>query len=556
MKRSTTPSKSSTNAFVLLMGSQTKKKPRQPVASRFVPCPAGCGRHVLEKDINVHLDSCISNESPSLNEQSVHNAEPPKEQSDKRATSNLISAGKEEKIESRAKASPPTSDEHANAFAHMMKRSAKVFSTSEDARLAQRCHLNVNGSLSLTCYSTNPGLSQPEDIKWSTTVQLKAKKSPTPSSKSNDNEPARVSSTVDLSLSSAIASSPRKVRLVRRHSRLSIPVLKSILQKAIRRRKPLPAVRVAMELADKSLGDLLRRLPIIILEDSSFHPSFALLTWLMAAHSKDFEPNQFLMTKILCAVYEMASCPWQDHLNDASKTEASEQVDGLSFESYHKPGLDNLLEDSDTAIWSMLVRSRYGGMGCDVRMLNLYAKEWNRRFQNDCDIPDPVKERVTASLSQTECLRWSSLPAIIHHTSMRQSTARVQPMVEQGLTALTFMDITTEGVDFHCSSILDVVIADHTLVKNCVTQLGDITGSIGLGPMPSASNEKRAWLERVLKRCMWNFSAGVNRRLPLVLDGQASPSDKKDDPLEQIWRNLILPKTKAFAEHYVRERLA
>jgi len=124
--------------------------------------------------------------------------------------------------------------------------------------------------------------------------------------------------------------------------------------------------------------------------------------------------------------------------------------------------------------------------------------------------------------------------------------------------ALTFMDITTEGVDFHCSSILDTVTTDQALVDACLAQLGEITAAIGLGHIPTASNEKRPWLERVLKRCMWNYSAGVNRRLPLIIsDGResSSSSNKKDDPLEMIWQNLILPKTKVFAEQYVKERL-
>ena len=67
---------------------------------------------------------------------------------------------------------------------------------------------------------------------------------------------------------------------------MKVPVLKSVLQKSIRRRRPLPAVRVAMELADKSWGDLIRRLPIIILEDSILHHDFPLLIWLMVADSK------------------------------------------------------------------------------------------------------------------------------------------------------------------------------------------------------------------------------------------------------------------------------
>jgi len=41
-----------------------------------------------------------------------------------------------------------------------------------------------------------------------------------------------------------------------------------------------------MELADKSWSDLIRRLPIIILEDAILHPDFALVVWLMVADSR------------------------------------------------------------------------------------------------------------------------------------------------------------------------------------------------------------------------------------------------------------------------------
>ena len=41
-----------------------------------------------------------------------------------------------------------------------------------------------------------------------------------------------------------------------------------------------------MELMDKAMGEILRRLPIIILEDSTLHPDFALLVWAMVAESK------------------------------------------------------------------------------------------------------------------------------------------------------------------------------------------------------------------------------------------------------------------------------
>jgi hypothetical protein len=179
-------------------------------------------------------------------------------------------------------ATPMTATKRPNAFAHMMERSSQVFAEStEPQRLCQRLHLSADGKVYLFCYSPNAtGYAGLETIKWSATAQVR------------DRDPATgVSTPIDLIVSSSIPSLPaeQRPRLVQSHSRLSVPVLKSIFQKSIRRRKPLPSVRVALELMDKSLGDLLRRLPIIIIEDSTLHPDLPLLIWLMVAHSKDYE---------------------------------------------------------------------------------------------------------------------------------------------------------------------------------------------------------------------------------------------------------------------------
>jgi len=67
-----------------------------------------------------------------------------------------------------------------------------------------------------------------------------------------------------------------------------------------------------MELADKSLGDLLRRLPIIVLEDSTLHPDFPLLVWLMVAQSKNFYIPLRLLTRVMEIVFEIAACQYSD----------------------------------------------------------------------------------------------------------------------------------------------------------------------------------------------------------------------------------------------------
>jgi hypothetical protein len=178
--------------------------------------------------------------------------------------------------------------EVGDAFSLLLQNARKAASRKASMTNAERFHLHSDGRLSWEdVNTTNPN---EEDIQWSASVSVKFLGSNT-----TDERRELIVSTSIPSLEQS--SSPTR-RLVRRHSRLSVPVLKSILQKAIRRRRPLPAAKVAMELVDKSFGDLLRRLPIVLLEDSTLHPDLPLLCWLMVAYSK---VRSFVLLKIMDA---------------------------------------------------------------------------------------------------------------------------------------------------------------------------------------------------------------------------------------------------------------
>ena len=525
------------DAFSLLMGVTKKKKG----SSRFVPCPAGCGKYIAEFEINAHLDSCIqsSSEETSAKKRARVSSVP-------QSVDGVLSTNSRERTHSNVAAEanqgPLVQPEQNNAFSHMMKRSKHVFSTAEPQKFFQRFHLNADGTVSLTCYNANPGLHQPEDTKWSATVTVKEKISATEVS-------VQKPRLIELIVSSSIDTATKKPRLVRRHTRLSVPVLKSILQKSIRRRKPLPSVRVAMELADKSMDDLLRRLPIIMLEDSTLHPCLPFLTWLMVAHSKDFDLPSNLMTKLLCIVYEICSCPWQDHLGDYLSSN-----DEISIFSFHKPGANNMLDENHVAIWSMLLRAQYGGMGGDIRMLREYAVAWNERFSGG-DIPDFITSKLCTGLSGLDKAQWDSIPVILHQSARRQSICRVGPICHEGILSLTITDITVEGVDFHCSGVLETILSDRELLETCYSRLNSLVDCDGLDPMPldMSSDSRRQWLEAILKKSIWNYSAGVNRRLSLT--GKVLTTDGKDVLKKRFWDELISPRVKAYAEKYVRQRL-
>lgn len=305
-----------------------------------------------------------------------------------------------------------------------------------------------------------------------------------------------------------------------------------------------------MELMDKSLGDLLRRLPIIIFEDSTLHPELPLLVWLMVAHSKDFELPLGLITKVLRVVFEVASCPWQD-LETHQDGTAQEPAAMLSIGSFHKAGSDNTpIGVSDTLIWSTLLRAQYGGMACDIRMLRHFAQVWNERFSAGA-VPKEIQLQLMSTKENMANLRWCDLSMLIHQSSSLQSEARVASLTKDGILQLSMVDLSIEGIDFHCSPVLHHIMADRELVETYLTRLSSFDDS--LGRVPSTWDERRSWLEGILKSCMWKYSAGVNRRRSLTPTVDAESA--KIDPLKPFWADSVAPRTRAYAERYIKERI-
>jgi hypothetical protein len=497
------------NAFERLMHSSKK-----PKASRFVLCPAGCGAQVPEIKINEHLDTCFQrssednpndaggDQSPDTvlpkQKRGVVPAEPHHGEKDPDSTTQA----KQIPTTTMTTTTTPT-----NAFSHMMSQSKKVFS---DAVGTQQC-FHLHDDLSVTWTKLHEE-TPPAGIIWTASIQLRREKS-------------------ELLLTTSVVPEERPA-LVKKHSRLSVPVLKSILQKAVRRRRPLPATRAAMEIVDKDIGELLRRLPIIILEDSTLHPELPLLVWLMAAESKGYKLSRRLVTKVLQIVHETASCPWTDDVVAPPK----EDIDGSTESTFSLP------PECETMLRAIHLRAQYGGMACDVSMLKLYKDIWNHRFQVERLVPKEVLNQI----GHAAILDWKDLPLKIHQRAKQQSEAQVPNLVQLGVPRLELKDICIEGIDFHCSPILDQVISHPQSYQDCIEFLSKDGFHI--------PGNQREWLMGILKQCMWQYSSGVNHRRSIT--GQTA---KKDDDnggkRKQFWKDLVDPKAQAYMKKYIEDRL-
>ena len=134
---------------------------------------------------------------------------------------------------------------------------------------------------------------------------------------------------------------------------ISIPLLKSNLQKAIRRRHKDVAVTSALAILDHNPIELFRRLAIIFIEDVCLLDCYPIIIWWMIAdkeYSFSYEDRIILIQIIesLCDIIEFLDT--DSHI-------------GLPVELTHKS-----LENNATVL-ALYYRSIYGGMKGDIEML-------------------------------------------------------------------------------------------------------------------------------------------------------------------------------------------
>lgn len=156
-------------------------------------------------------------------------------------------------------------------------------------------------------------------------------------------------------------------------------LLKSNLQKAVRRQKVDIALSSTKTLLHIDSVALLRRLPIIILEDVELHHKyFGIIVWLMGAHSKNFA----LLEKHTTFIYTIVK--WMCN-------HATWDIPGKMFDLNLKKHLKkkfNIKEQVFNLTCALQVRLNYGGMKGDMHMIryrihNLLVKNENAVFKCD-----------------------------------------------------------------------------------------------------------------------------------------------------------------------------
>ena len=143
--------------------------------------------------------------------------------------------------------------------------------------------------------------------------------------------------------------------------------LKSNLQKAVRRQNTKIALASAMCI---NQTELLRRLPIIMIEDTALHESFSVLVWFMMADAK----GGFVMRKchweyIMGVISWMCSCPRYDRMIMYTNYGINDHNPPTETISNLVKKVDKLPNELKNVILSLMMREKYGGMKGDMNMI-------------------------------------------------------------------------------------------------------------------------------------------------------------------------------------------
>lgn len=318
---------------------------------------------------------------------------------------------------------------------------------------------------------------------------------------------------------------------------LKFSVIKSALQKNIRRGRAAAASRVAMHMCldPQALIECVRRLVIISLEDAILHPDVVLLTWLMCATSKGFEPTDALRAAVARIAGEMAAIRIKDSVSYGVAGDSASGVLALNDVEAALPAAEA------TVVQALMIRAHFGGMPGDVAMLHGFSHVWFNRFKQTAksnDVPLEYDELRNPEIIDDKS-PWLSYLELAFDAA-REAT-------DAAKTWGGFMrrdDIPIAAVDFHVSSCVEHVL-QAPAVRLRIVEAGE---RFGFGDSIDVADRT--------KSAIWRHSAGVNKKSNIALRNTVvktmiHPPTKKEQLSLAIWEII-----REDYERWVRRYLA
>ena len=209
----------------------------------------------------------------------------------------------------------------------------------------------------------------------------------------------------------------------------NVAYLKSHLQKCIRKQNDTWALPTSYHFMRLDEVEMLRRLPIIMLEDVFLHESFTTIIWIMiAVSSTKFKMQKYIYDYIYGIIYVLCKIDKKDNItfddkdndkdndNDTDKDEISTITDII--DSY---STSNLKDSQISLLYSIHIRISYGGMEGDLKFLQKVANTWFKRFK---------------------------------HKTVKINNMIVRPIKIISISEMKLEDWDLSAIDFHCNNKL------------------------------------------------------------------------------------------------------
>lgn len=211
----------------------------------------------------------------------------------------------------------------------------------------------------------------------------------------------------------------------------TIPLLKSLLQKCIRRQIYDTSLKSAKQIAIIDPDVLVRRISVIMLEDVCYYQYHSVLTWLISAISKGYQIKIYQVNWIMGLIDHMCHNKKKTYIQSFKPTMTCQQL-------IKRVNNMKLSSNCINSIYSLIFRHSYGGLRGDCNMFMYYADQ------------------------------------LMKHNIFDTEPIEIKPIPFEDIKTLDKNDIILNCVDFHCyPNLLKIVNKkfpqyDELLIKKVI----------------------------------------------------------------------------------------
>lgn len=291
---------------------------------------------------------------------------------------------------------------------------------------------------------------------------------------------------------------------------MNISLLKSQLQKCVRRKHTDLAILTAWTFMKLDFEQFIRRIAIIMNEDVFLHIKILpVITWITSAVSHGYKPSLKVIMWLLGIVKALCETSVYDPFLIGNVKKYERMFD------YTDISTTQLKDDEINFLYSLLFRRSFGGLHNDVNMMNNSLYEWHERFINGYE-----------------------------YKFNQNTNFKIDYVVPPIDRQMTYNDIIIPSMDFHvCPTIVEIIFSRFENILNEYVE--------------NVLRIKHQITQDDIQGMIWHFNSGINVRTEIFADKRNEFEARKvrdsKNELYKIYRKLwVLIKPEYYMIAYKR----